>query len=157
MSAMAADLVVRKSVTVAARPERAFEVFTDRMASWWPLRTHSIAGERAVEAVVEPSEGGRVYEVDADGGEGEWGTVVAWEPPHRLVIAWHVGHRREESTEIEVRFVPDGEGTRVELEHRGWERWPDGTEAHASYQSGWDTVLAPFVPAAGGAAERGPE
>jgi uncharacterized protein YndB with AHSA1/START domain len=144
MSAMAADLVVRKSITVDAHPERAFAVFTERIGSWWPVKTHSLAGEHAVDAVLEPQEGGRIYEVDADGNDGYWGTVVAWEPPHRLVIAWNVGRRRDEPTEVEVRFLSEGEGTRVELEHRGWERWHDGAEAQASYETGWDTVLAPF-------------
>ena len=84
----------------------------------------------------------------AGGEEHEWATVLVWEPPARFVIDWHV-NPTSPSTEVEVRFLPDGEGTRVELEHRGWERYGDeGADRHASYNSGWDIVLKPFIAAA---------
>jgi hypothetical protein len=48
-----------------------------------------------------------------------------------------------------VRFVAEGDGTRVELEHRGWERYgDDAAETCSSYNSGWDVVLKPFLEAA---------
>jgi uncharacterized protein YndB with AHSA1/START domain len=88
-----------------------------------------------------------MYEVDADGRKGYWGTVLAWEPPHRLVVAWNVGNRRPEPTELEVRFLAEGSGTRVELEHRGWERFGPEDKGYEGYSSGWDIVLAPYVEA----------
>ena len=38
---------VRKQRRVPLEPARAFELFTDSMATWWPLRTHSIGEEAA--------------------------------------------------------------------------------------------------------------
>ncbi len=70
---------------------------------------------------------GRLVERAVDGTESVWGEVLAWEPPHRLVLTWHPGGDATVASEVEVRFAPDGDGTRVELEHRGWE--PFGAEA----------------------------
>jgi len=72
--------------------------------------------------------------------------VLTWEPPARVVIAWHVSPDTPAPTEVEVRFTPDGEGTRVDLEHRNWERAGEaGAGMRDGYDSGWDAVLAPYV------------
>jgi uncharacterized protein YndB with AHSA1/START domain len=139
---------IRRSVTVAVDPERAFRAFTRDLATWWPVDTHSMAaerddGSRVVSIVVEEREAGRVYEVDDRGGEGTWATIDVWDPPRRLVLSWKPNLRDEPPTEVEVRFVPLDGGTRVELEHRGWERLgPRAAEAARSYATGWGTVLA---------------
>jgi uncharacterized protein YndB with AHSA1/START domain len=144
----AQDLTVRKSVVVDCTPEHAFEVFTDRLDTWWPFETHRPGEGMPVSATFEPRPGGRVYHTLADGKELEWATVLVWEPPSRLVVDWHVTPRNP-STELEIRFLPEGDGTRVEVEHRGWERYGDEAgETYASYNSGWDVVLKPFVAAA---------
>jgi uncharacterized protein YndB with AHSA1/START domain len=144
----AQDLTVRKSVVVDCPPEHAFEVFTERIHSWWPHETHSPADERPESTTFEPRVGGRIYNTTANGKEHEWATVLVWEPPSRFVVDWHVTPGSP-STELEVRFVQEGDGTRVELEHRGWERYGDeAAETYASYNSGWETVLKPFVQAA---------
>lgn len=142
------DLTVRKTLSVNCPPERAFEVFTDGLASWWPLETHSASDERPEAVVFEPRVGGRVYDRLADGRENDWATVTAWEPPSRLALDWHVSAGKPE-TQLEVRFLPDGDGTRVELTHGGWERYgAEAAEAFDSYNGGWDTVLRPYVAAA---------
>lgn len=152
-STQAAIAAVRKTVTVGCTVERAFEVFTEEIGSWWPLETHSLpvgkdGAGAPVTAVLEPWAGGRLYERTADGGEVDWGTVRAWEPPRRLVVSWDV-HRAGVQTEFEVRFEPAGDGTRVELEHRGWERLGErGAELRTGYDGGWDTVLGRYVEAA---------
>jgi uncharacterized protein YndB with AHSA1/START domain len=138
------DLTVRKTIRVNCSPEHAFEVFTDRIHSWWPHETHSPADQRPDSTTFEPRVGGRVYNT-AGGKEFEWATVLAWEPPSRFVVDWHVTPGNP-STELEVRFLPEGDGTRVELEHRGWERYgAEADETYASYNNGWDAVLKPFV------------
>jgi uncharacterized protein YndB with AHSA1/START domain len=147
MSVNAADLVVRKSLHVAVPVERAWEVFTARVNDWWPVRSHSIAKERVQELVLERRAGGRMFERTVDGEEAYWGTVLAWEPPRRLVMSWHVNRERPAPTEWEVRFEPEGEGTRVEFEHRGFERYEDAAETAAAYTSGWDVVLGKFAEA----------
>jgi uncharacterized protein YndB with AHSA1/START domain len=137
---------VRKSLRVECSPERAFEVFTTQMATWWPTKTHSIHHEAVTDVILEPREGGEMYEL-AEGGKREhWGRVTAWEPPKRLVLAWHVDPERAGPTEIEVTFSPEDGATRVELEHRNWEQAGAGAaEMRDNYDSGWDLVLAPFV------------
>jgi hypothetical protein len=139
------DLIVSKSINVQCSPTDAFELFTERLATWWPFESHSISDQRPDEVVFEGREGGRVYDRLASGKEEEWATILAWEPPQRFVVDWHVSPGRP-STELEVRFLPEGDGTRVELEHRGWELYGErAAEVHASYNSGWDTVLGRYV------------
>ncbi|MGD2050844.1 MAG: SRPBCC family protein [Acidimicrobiia bacterium] len=142
---------VRKERTVQVPPATAFAVFTDRIGEWWPLATHSIGGDEAVTALCEPKADGRIYERLRDGTEHEWGTVRVWEPPSRLVISWFVGRDPAQSTEIEVRFDPAGEGAcRVSLEHRDWERLGDEAAAiRDGYDTGWDTVLGGYTDLAG--------
>jgi len=137
--------VVRKTVTVDCTVEEAFRVFTADASSWWPVESHSIHG--AVEQIVfEEGVGGEVYELSTAGEKGHWATVVEWEPPGRLVLAWNILEAEASPTEVEVRFLPDGEGTRVELEHRGWERLAEkGEEKRSDYDTGWDYVLGKYV------------
>jgi uncharacterized protein YndB with AHSA1/START domain len=126
---------IKKSVVVGAPVERAWELFTSRAGDWWPLARHSLGGERATTAVIGPE---RLYERWADGSEHVWGHVLVWEPPRRLVFTWEISE--DSGNEIEVVFTAEGEGTRVELEHRGWE---NGTaEMWRSYDHGWEHVLA---------------
>lgn len=140
---------VRKRVRVACSAEDAFATFTEGIGTWWPVRSHSITvsedgSNPPQDVVIEPTAGGRVYEVAHDGRQCDWGTLLAWDPPSRLVIEWRVNPAAP-PTEVEVRFVPDGEDTVVELEHRGWERYPTGgVDERAAYDSGWVPVLDSF-------------
>lgn len=113
---------VRKSIRVQVPQARAFEVFTARFGSWWP-KSHHIAAAEMKDAIIEPRQGGRWYEKGVDGSECAWGQVLVWEPPAKLVLSWRLNSKfkldDEMDSEVEVRFIPDGEGvTRVELEHR---------------------------------------
>jgi uncharacterized protein YndB with AHSA1/START domain len=146
---------VRRAVTVDRPVEEAFRVFTDEITSWWPLESHSLAagkeGVTAESVVLETREGGRFYERASDGSEGYWGTIVAWEPPRRIVISWKVDPDAAAPTEIEVTFTPDGDGARVELEHRGWERLGEaGRETRDRYNGGWEVVFGRYADAVGG-------
>lgn len=147
----AIDLAVHKSVTVAASQERAFEVFTAGMAGWWPLESHRI-GEAAAETVVlEPHAGGRWFERAGDGAECDWGRVLEWDPPARVLLAWQIDPDWQydpdpaKATQIEVRFVAEGpETTRVEVVHRGIEvHGARAQELHAAIDSpqGWTGLL----------------
>jgi uncharacterized protein YndB with AHSA1/START domain len=139
------------SVTVPLPPDRAFELFTARVAEWWPLAgDHSITGERAAGCTIEPFAGGRVFEYSHDGEEHDWGKVLAFDPPHRVVMTWHPGGGP--ATEVEVRFTPADDGTYVELEHRGWEAFGDAVEeVRRGYVEGWPFVFGErFGRAAGG-------
>jgi uncharacterized protein YndB with AHSA1/START domain len=136
---------VRKTVTVDAAVEEAFRVFTADTMSWWPVETHSIHGAAVKEVVFEGREGGEVYELTADGEKGHWARVVVWDPPSRLVLAWNILEREAEPTEVEIRFLPEGESTRVELEHRGWEAIAEKASAKRDdYDTGWGYVLGVY-------------
>lgn len=148
----ATDLAIRRSIHVNAPPERAFDVFTRGIESWWPLETHSIRGMRhglrPQELHLELRLGGRFYE-RTDGEEHTWGTVLAYDPPDRIVIEWRVNPANP-PTEIAVAFTPEEGGTRVDVVHSGWERFEDPTQAtRAEYDGdgGWNAVIARFAEA----------
>jgi uncharacterized protein YndB with AHSA1/START domain len=146
---------IRKEVVVQAPAERAFRVFTDRFNQWWP-REHHIGAAEMQTAIIEPRVGGRWYEVGVDGVECDWGKVLVWEPPRRLVMAWQLNadwqYDPELITELELRFVTLGAmSTRVELEHRNIERFGErAAEMFAALGSptGWVTHLNLFAAAA---------
>jgi len=140
---------LRKEVVLPLPPERAFALFTAGVGLWWPLAAHSVGQARAASCAIEPRVGGAWVETLDDGTRHVWGTVVVWDPPRRLVTTWHPGRAAETAQEIEVRFVAAGDGTRVELEHRNWQRL--GVTAAATrrgYETGWDGVLARLAGAA---------
>jgi uncharacterized protein YndB with AHSA1/START domain len=147
---------VRRSVTVPAPPDRAFEVFTSRIGAWWP-RTHHVGAVEPETVVIEPREGGRWFERAPDGTECQVGQVLVWDPPGRLVLAWQLTaewtYDPDLITEVEVRFLPQGEGsTRVELEHRDLERFGDKAgqvRGAIDAPSGWTAVLDLYARAAG--------
>ena len=140
------------SFEVGCSAEHAFSTWTDRIASWWPA-DHSVSGEHELAVVLEPGVGGRIYERTASGVEHDWGEVTAWEPPDRLGYLWHLRRDREQATEVEIRFVAlSPSATRVEIEHRGWERLGDeGQTWRDRNRGGWETLLPHFINATRGA------
>lgn len=135
---------VHKEVRVAAPQDVAFRVFTAEIGSWWPIDRFGMQRDRIQGLVFEGREGGRIYERWADG-EGEWGRVVEWDPPNRVLLTWQPTGLPE-PTELEVRFVPlSPERTTVHLEHRGWDRWGgEAADERAGYDRGWVEVLARY-------------
>jgi uncharacterized protein YndB with AHSA1/START domain len=103
--------------------------------------------------VVERSVGGRVYERWSDGTEVDWGEILVWEPPARFAMTWEStryasgpGATEPDGvlTEVELRFQELGPSlTRVELEHRGWDRLPADVVCKypSGYEAGWGLVL----------------
>ncbi len=136
----------RTSVRVAAPPDVAFEVFTTGIGRWWPLHAgFAYAGERAQEIFLEPRTGGRFYERLVDGDELQVGTVIACDPPRRILFSWRAPDW-DAATEVEVTFTAEGGATRVDLEHRGFERLgPAGEARGREFGGGWVTVLGAFV------------
>ena len=132
---------VVKTITVRCAPQIAFRVFTEEIAAWWPLDTHSI-GPDAKTCAFETRPGGRLFERLADGTEKLWGTIVDWQPPHRLAFTWHVHRTAEQAQLVEVTFEPSDGGTRVRLTHSGWERLGEKAQAmRQSYDKGWGKVF----------------
>jgi uncharacterized protein YndB with AHSA1/START domain len=148
------DTPVRRTITVKASPERAFEVFTNGMDRWWP-RSHHIGTVPMKRAVMQGHVGGRCYSEQTDGSECDWGEITAWEPPRRFVMAWkitaawHFQPDLAQSSEVEVIFTPVGNGsTRVDLEHRCFERVGAGWEtmrAMVGGEGGWGGLLQLFA------------
>jgi hypothetical protein len=148
------DSSVRRSITVKTTQKRAFEIFTADFDSWWP-RSHHIGKSPMKRALIEGRVGGRCYSEQADGTDCPWGEVTLWEPPKRFVMAWNINLDWQyesdpaKSSEVEVRFTPElGGSTRVDLEHRNferlgtdWEKMRDGVSA----VGGWGSLLELFA------------
>jgi uncharacterized protein YndB with AHSA1/START domain len=154
MTTQAQAATVRQEIAVEAPVERAFRVFTEQMDRIKP-REHNMLGVEIAETVFEPRAGGRIYDRGTDGSECEWASVLAYEPPDRVVFSWNVSPHWQIETdptrrsEVEVRFIAEGpERTRVELEHRhldrhgdGWEGLRDGVAA----PDGWTLYLQRYT------------
>lgn len=145
---------VRKSIRVCASVERAFRVFTEEMDSWWP-RTHHIGSSPMRRVAIEGRAGGSVFTEQEDGTTCPWGTVLAWEPPHRFVFAWQVSPTWQyepelaHCSEVEVLFTPADDGTTlVELEHRNLERHGGAfvqMRDSINSEGGWGSLIALFA------------
>jgi uncharacterized protein YndB with AHSA1/START domain len=145
---------VQKSVIVKASQEKAFRVFTEGFDSWWP-REHHIGKSPMTRAIIEGRVGGRCYSEQQDGTDCPFGSILEWEPPARFVMAWQVTAQWQyepdlaKSSEVEVRFTPQGDGTtRVDLEHRCFERMGDGWESMRTMVDGgmgWGALMGLFA------------
>jgi len=140
-------------MNVQAPPAVAWRVFTEQMGTWWPLAVYKIGKVDAVDAIIEPRVGGRWYERGDDGSTCDWGSVLWWEPPSRLVLSWDINadwqYDPDLKTEIEVHFVAVGnDATRVELEHRKLDRYGsrrDEMRRIFDTEGDWGRLLAAFA------------
>lgn len=143
---------VHKQVVVEVPAPRAFETFTARMGTWWHP-DHRLGDEPFAEIVIEPWVAGRWYEVDARGRERQWGRVLVWSPPVRVVLAWQLdadwNYDPALETELEIRFSSRSPtSTLVELEHRHLERLGRRSldvRASLSGPDGWSGLLERFA------------
>jgi len=133
---------LRMSFEVACPVEHAFSVWTAGIGMWWPP-DHTVTGQAGLVIVLE---GGRIYERTPDGAEHDWGEVTVWKPPAQLAYLWHLGRDRSGATEVEIRFIARGAAaTRIEIEHRGWERLGhSGEQWRDRNRAGWQTLLPYF-------------
>lgn len=140
---------IRIELEVRGPARHAFAVWTSRIATWWPA-DHTVSGEDGLTVVLEGRPGGRIFERTSDGTEHDWGEVTVWEPPSRLTYLWHLRHDRADATEVEIRFIDQGDATTlVEIEHRGWERLgASGQDWRDRNLGGWSTLLPHFKAAA---------
>ena len=139
---------LRLSFVVDRSAAHAFDVWTHDIARWWPA-DHTATAEEDLTVVLEPRVGGRLFERTTDGREVDWGEILAWEPPDRFVYTWHLKRDRVDATEVEIRFHPiSPASTRVEIEHRGWERLgSDGPTWRDRNRGGWDSLLPHYLAA----------
>lgn len=151
-----------RTVTVNAPIDTCFRTFVERWADWWPREHHIGQDREIIELHLEGKIGGRAYDVDATGTQCQWGTVVAYDPPSRLVVAWHIqpdfatiNLDVDRSSEVEVTFTPVSEGrTEVRLVHGHLERHGSGAESmHRSVgndEGGWGFLIRRFADVAEG-------
>jgi hypothetical protein len=150
MTTRPVPMPVRKTILVDASVGDAFDVFTEDIDSWWP-RTHHIGKSPMRRVIVEGKRGGRCYTQQEDGSEADWGRVLEWSPPRTLRIAWQITHEwgfqpdLANASEVEVNFIAVRPNTtRVELQHRHFERHGAGGEAMRAAvdaPNGWTTIL----------------
>ena len=148
--------VIQRTITIDVPIDRAFRVFTDSFNAWWPPEYHIGHAEMA-EAIMEQREGGRWYERGVDGSECDWGRVLVWEPPHRVLVTWQINGEwqydpdPDHAAEVDVQFRSTGPGqTEVELEHRYLDRLVGGQAMYDAIigAGGWGSVLDGYVKAA---------
>lgn len=141
---------ISRTLIVKSAVDRAFALFTEGLATWWP-RMYTWAGDVLEVIAIEPRVDGRCFERGPHGFTCDWGRVLVWEPPHRLVFTWQISPKREpqpnpdKASEIEVRFIAEGRATtRVVFEHRGFERHGEGGAAYRAglaSAEGWTMIL----------------
>jgi uncharacterized protein YndB with AHSA1/START domain len=144
---------IRLSFEVRCSAVHAFTTWTARTTLWWPV-DHTVTAQPGLEVVFQPRQGGRIFERTPAGDEHDWGEILAWDPPRRLLYRWHLRQDATDATEVEIRFVPEADDrTRVEIEHRGWERLgARGPARREGNFAGWSGLLPHFVSAAEAAA-----
>ncbi|MGW1056567.1 SRPBCC family protein [Micromonospora rubida] len=147
---------LRSSLLVPASAERAFAVFTGALTDWW-VREYTWSGPAALAKLgVEPRAGGMLYEIGPYGFRSDWGRVLTWDPPRRLVFTWQIGPDRvpvpdpAQASEVEVLFLPEGpERTRVEVEHRHFDRHGEAAEGYRqALTAGWHELLSRYLASA---------
>jgi len=144
---------LRSSLLVPASVQQAFEVFTGAIADWW-VTEYTWSGPGLLAALgMEPWAGGLLYEIGPHGFRNDWGRVLVWDPPRRLVFTWQIGADRlpvpdpARASEVEALFQPDHSGrTRVEVEHRHFDRHGRAAEGYRrALTTGWSELLARYA------------
>ena len=131
--------------------ERAFETFTRRLGSWWPLETHALHPGEVREVVWEEREGGEVYgsRPPATVALGHRACLVSADRPHDR-LAGRPDGRGDDGGRGALHARGRRDARR--LEHRGWERLGAmGAEARESYgsENGWEMVVGRYAAALG--------
>lgn len=135
-------MTIRKSLRVERPPEVSFRVFVDAIGEWWP-KGPSFNGKVMTDMVIEGRIGGRFFQRYEDGTEYEIGRINAYEPPALVGFTWRAPSW-DRATQVQIRFTPEGSGTRVELEHSGWEQADNLREASNNYDKGWEPILGHY-------------
>jgi uncharacterized protein YndB with AHSA1/START domain len=135
-------MTIRKSIRVERAPEIAFRVFCEAIGEWWP-KGPSFNGKVLADMVIERRIGGRFFERFTDGTEYEIGRITDYQPPALVGFTWRAPSW-DLTTQVLIRFIPEGSGTRVDLEHSGWEQADNIRETRKNYDRGWEFILGQY-------------
>ena len=133
---------IRMSFEVGCSRAHAFDTWTAKISTWWP-RSHTVSADPGAIAVLERRTGGRIFERTPAGEEHDWGEVTAFDPPRSLTYLWHIRRDRADATEVSISFHELGaDRTRVDVEHRGWERLGEAAAAWRDRNlAAWGSLL----------------
>ncbi|SCL38113.1 Uncharacterized conserved protein YndB, AHSA1/START domain [Micromonospora pallida] len=143
---------LRSTLLVPASPEEAFTAFTE-LANWWVAEYTWSGPDFLTELGIEPRAGGMLYEIGPHGFRADWGRVITWDPPRRLLFVWQIGPDRvpvpdpSRASEVEVVLEVDGPGrTRVTVEHRKFDRHGTAAEGYRQAMTeGWQDMLTRYL------------
>jgi len=135
---------------VNAPVDRAFAVFVDELDRWWP-RDYTWGKDKLKTVGIEAKMGGACFEEDADGSRAVWGTVLAFDRPSHIVLAWQITPDRSPepneaaASRVDVRFAPNEDGgTNVLVVHRDFFRHGEGWEKYREQMAskqGWPAII----------------
>lgn len=133
---MISDDRVSVTTVVNTDPDTAFRIFTQEIDVWWKRGPRYRGCDGAMRFDAD-----RLLE-----GEQQIGRVLRWEPGVRLWLEMSTwSFRPDERTQVEVHFEPVPQGTRVTIDHRGWERRPTGAAEFRTTVGLWWGALLPAL------------
>ena len=138
-----------RTIEVPCSQKNAFEVFLDKMDTWWPLGKFTVsamAGQPARAIRVDARVGGQIIEVGGDGTEVVWGNILTLERHSRLALDFHIPQPGDVVTTrplLELDFEALGPTqTRVTLTQSNFEALGDmGAPVRGGYDFGWKVIF----------------
>jgi uncharacterized protein YndB with AHSA1/START domain len=133
------SIAIERELVIAASPETVWELLVD------PAKSGAWMGRQSWS---EPHVGG-AYRVEVIPGHIASGEYLEVEAPRRLVHTWGWEGNPDVppgSSTVEYELLPEGNGTRVRLTHRGL----PNAESIESHAHGWDHYLGRLAVAASG-------
>jgi hypothetical protein len=141
---------IRVSREVPVLIDDAFDGFALRLHEWWPAE-YTWSGEVLESIGIEPRIDGLCFERGPHGFVCNWGRAVTWEPPMQVTLLWQINPDRTpqpdpvKASEVVVHFLSgQGDRTRIEIEHRHFDRHGDGAAAYREAMAsaeGWPRLL----------------
>lgn len=148
------DVPVKLEVDVPLPLEKAFDAFVHRFSQWWPAEYTWSQG--VLESIdIEPLVGGRCTEFGPNGFQLDWGQVVDFESPGKIVFRWQIDPNRvpqpdpEKSSMVAVTFhATDSKTTILKLAHSEFDNHGVGSEGYREAMNsdmGWRYIINKYL------------